>query len=206
MKIIITSIILAFFIFNNALAVSYKTWEINNLKSYKTSVEKFISKVEWKTKNNSQEKQLTIYKSIKTKVNKLYWKVLNWNHSVEKKEAYRVLLWYLESLLDKKISNLESKVIDLDSLFWELYEEEKTVEEEIPKNKYPTFTKDKINILKEWTYVQWNKNAEITFIEYSDLECPFCKRLHTNWTISDILKNYDWKVNFIFKHFLTNWF
>ena len=56
-------------------------------------------------------------------------------------------------------------------------------------------------ITKEWTYILWNPNAEVTWVEYSDLECPFCKRLHESWTIEEILKNYNWKVNFIYKQF-----
>lgn len=56
-------------------------------------------------------------------------------------------------------------------------------------------------ITSEWTYILWNPDAEITWIEYSDLECPFCKRLHEAWTIEEIMEAYDWKVNFIFKQF-----
>ena len=56
-------------------------------------------------------------------------------------------------------------------------------------------------VTKEWTYILWNPDAEISWIEYSDLECPFCKKLHDAWTIEDIIKIYDGKVNFIFKQF-----
>ena len=57
------------------------------------------------------------------------------------------------------------------------------------------------SIISDWTYIMWNKDAEISFIEYSDLECPFCKKLHEAGTIEKILKEYDWKVNFIFKQY-----
>lgn len=56
-------------------------------------------------------------------------------------------------------------------------------------------------ITKEGTYIYWNPDAEITWIEYSDLECPFCKKLHKAWTIEEILKMYDGNVNFVFKQF-----
>jgi protein-disulfide isomerase len=36
-----------------------------------------------------------------------------------------------------------------------------------------------------------NQDAEISFVEYSDLECPFCKKLHESGTIEQILKQYD---------------
>lgn len=50
-------------------------------------------------------------------------------------------------------------------------------------------------------YVLWNPDAEITWVEYSDLECPFCKKLHESWAIEEIMKQYDGKVNFVFKQF-----
>ncbi len=56
-------------------------------------------------------------------------------------------------------------------------------------------------VIWENTYVLWNPDAEISFVEYSDLECPFCKRLHESWTIEQVLKEYWDKVNFIFKQF-----
>jgi len=36
-----------------------------------------------------------------------------------------------------------------------------------------TISPDKaVKITSEWTYVYWNPDAEITWVEYSDLECP----------------------------------
>ena len=42
------------------------------------------------------------------------------------------------------------------------------------------------------------ENAPITIVEYSDFECPFCKRGHD--TVSELLKKYNGKVRFIYKH------
>jgi len=64
-----------------------------------------------------------------------------------------------------------------------------------------SISQDKIKEVKKWTYVLWNPDAEISFVEYSDLECPFCKKLHQAWTIDQVLKQYNGKVNFIFKQF-----
>ncbi len=56
-------------------------------------------------------------------------------------------------------------------------------------------------ITKENTYVLWNPDAEISWVEYSDMNCPFCKKLHDSGATKEILKQYDWKVNVIFKQF-----
>lgn len=70
---------------------------------------------------------------------------------------------------------------------------------------WTSITLDEVSkITWENTYILWNPDAEISWVEYSDLECPFCKKLHTSWTIDEVLEAYDWKVNFIFKQFPLN--
>jgi protein-disulfide isomerase len=70
------------------------------------------------------------------------------------------------------------------------------------ENSWNTISLEKAKkVTWENTYILWNRDAEISFVEYSDLECPFCKRLHESGTIEEVLKAYDWKVNFIFKQF-----
>jgi len=63
---------------------------------------------------------------------------------------------------------------------------------------------NKVKQVTENTYILWNPDAKISFVEYSDLECPFCKKLHNAWTIDQILSVYKDKVNFIFKQFPLN--
>lgn len=48
-------------------------------------------------------------------------------------------------------------------------------------------------------HVRGNPDAKITIIEYSDFECPFCKR-HVD-TIEKILAKYKNDVNFVYRHF-----
>lgn len=48
-------------------------------------------------------------------------------------------------------------------------------------------------------HVRGPKDAKITVIEYSDLECPFCKSFHP--TMKQLMSAYDGKIRWIFRHF-----
>lgn len=48
-------------------------------------------------------------------------------------------------------------------------------------------------------YILGDKNASVTIIEYSDLQCPFCQRFHP--TAKQIVEAYPGKVRWIFRHF-----
>lgn len=58
-----------------------------------------------------------------------------------------------------------------------------------------------IDDLKKDTYIKWNTWAVISVIEFSDMECTFCKSQHTSWVYNNILEKNDDKVNYIFKNF-----
>lgn len=61
--------------------------------------------------------------------------------------------------------------------------------------------KEILNRIKNNAYLKGNKDAKISWIEYSDLECPFCVKLH-NSDVSTNIKNSYWdKINKYFNHF-----
>ncbi len=48
-------------------------------------------------------------------------------------------------------------------------------------------------------HIRGSKNATVAVIEYSDFECPFCKRVHP--TYQQIMQQYEGKVIWVFRHF-----
>jgi len=56
----------------------------------------------------------------------------------------------------------------------------------------------KISPVSDSDYIRGNKNAELTLIEYSDFQCPFCTR--HNSTLDQILEEYKGQVRLVFRH------
>lgn len=51
----------------------------------------------------------------------------------------------------------------------------------------------------EGDHVRGDANASITWIEYSDLECPFCAQIHPD--LVQLLEEYDGQVKWVYRHF-----
>lgn len=48
-------------------------------------------------------------------------------------------------------------------------------------------------------HIRGDKNAKVTLVEYSDLECPYCKTFHL--TAIQVLDAYKGKVNWVYRHY-----
>lgn len=64
-----------------------------------------------------------------------------------------------------------------------------------------SLSQDDIAKLTKDTYVKGDKSAQILWIEYSDLECPFCKRLHDSGAIKNLEAKHGDKLALAFKHY-----
>ncbi len=71
----------------------------------------------------------------------------------------------------------------------------------ISKRWFTILDKEVLNKIKISSYLKWSEKAEISLLEYSDLECPFCANFHTSGVIENILTNYGDKVNTYFNSF-----
>lgn len=60
-------------------------------------------------------------------------------------------------------------------------------------------TTGKIKPVTDADHIRGNKNAKVTLVEYSDLECPFCKSFHP--TMQQLLREYAGRVVWVYRHF-----
>ncbi len=66
-----------------------------------------------------------------------------------------------------------------------------TVKTKAPTGEVPEVT--------DADHIRGDKNAPVTFVEYSDFECPFCKKFAP--TVDQILEEYDGDVRVVYRHY-----
>lgn len=69
----------------------------------------------------------------------------------------------------------------------------------IPNQAPPEPVAGPVEPLKDEDHVRGDRKARILLIEYSDLECPFCKRFHP--TAKQIVDTYKGQVAWVYRHF-----
>lgn len=167
--------------------------------------------------SNEVEKKSSMFQTLVTvlliflvaiNVYSLVWTKSIVESSLEKFEAMKV--WGQENfdLLKKIMSSDKQKAQykqQFETMLAQLDGKSPDANNSQPEAKQPkavtsTLTKEQISALVNW-YENWAKNAEIAIVEYSDVQCPFCKREHNAWTIEKVIKNFPWKVKHLFKHF-----
>ncbi len=66
---------------------------------------------------------------------------------------------------------------------------------------FTVLDKTKLKAIKDNSYLKGNTDSKITWIEYSDLECPYCAKLHNAGTVEDLSEKYWTDLNKVFNHF-----
>lgn len=58
---------------------------------------------------------------------------------------------------------------------------------------------ERMRPISESDHIRGDPNAPVKIVEYSDMECPFCKRFHP--TMQRVVEEYDGKVAWVYRHF-----
>ncbi len=66
------------------------------------------------------------------------------------------------------------------------------------QNQQPQATNAKVAPITDKDHIRGDINAKVKLVEYSDTECPFCKRLHQ--TFKQITKEYGADVAWVYRH------
>lgn len=115
--------------------------------------------------------------------------------------------WTLDtSELDAKIANIENSLEDKIDEGIERYI--KKQEEEF-KRQQQAQVAEQVQVVGDISIdddaILWDPDAPVTIVEFSDYECPFCKRYYTQ-TYPEIKKNYvdKWLVKIVFRDYPLN--
>ncbi len=60
------------------------------------------------------------------------------------------------------------------------------------------YTEIILDPVSDFDWIRGNKDAKVTLIEYSDVECPYCKRFHD--TTKQLLEKYQNELRIVFRH------
>ena len=55
--------------------------------------------------------------------------------------------------------------------------------------------------IKKESRILWNKDSQVIWVEYSDMNCTYCKKLHNEWTHKTLFDKYWDKLSFAYQYF-----
>lgn len=133
-----------------------------------------------------------------------------------KKDSYRLenlkVGWSENMSLVQKLYTSEPYVAQqksaiqqaLSSFEWQQAKPDDTTKAPDANTQTSQIDKSKLESIKADAYIEWNKNARITILEYSELLCPYCKRQSDSKVMQTLVSKY-WKdVNTAFMHFIVH--
>jgi len=66
---------------------------------------------------------------------------------------------------------------------------------------FRTITKEQYDSIVNNSYIEWEEDSKFVWIEYSDLECPFCAKFHKEGTTDSVMWEFEWEISLAFNHF-----
>lgn len=120
----------------------------------------------------------TIDKSIYDTIMKVEYEKVGW------KENYDLLNQANRIQLQSQIPQIRSFIENSGSTD-EQYDQNQQVP---PPSNTGTFSQDEVTSILKDAYIEWNKDADVIFVEYSDMECPFCIRQQNDTKPFNVLK------------------
>lgn len=79
------------------------------------------------------------------------------------------------------------------------YEQVKKTVDEVIAGKVTKEYKGDVVLSEPTDHIKGDVNAQITVIEYSDFECPYCKKFHP--TMEQLVKEYNGQVKWVYRQF-----
>ena len=117
----------------------------------------------------------------------------------DKKAIGEMLKKHPEILTDAIKENPEKFITALNEAVKIAQAGEREKREEEEKKKFEdSFKEPLVPEIRSDEVIRGDKSAPLTLVEYSDFECPFCKRGFE--TVNALLEKYDGKIRFIYKH------
>jgi protein-disulfide isomerase len=161
---------------------------ISDKRDYTTTIERIVSEL----------KKIEAIKSMKIEE---YDFSDTWVSEYLKENEIKVLpaIIFSKNKIDSKIDNSlvklknESYSLDIRAKFDPFVE--------LTPKWFKIIDKNILDQIKKSSYIDWNKDTKITWLEYSDLECPFCAKLHNSDVEATLKAKYGTDLNIIFNHF-----
>lgn len=119
---------------------------------------------------------------------------MNIMKNTNKALIFLVILGFIFSgYLYTKVQSLEKKVASGDSVAQVKDGQAKQAPQAPEQNL------DAVPPVSDKDHILGNKNADVVLVEYSDFECPFCKRFHS--TMQQVVKEYGNKVAWVYRQY-----
>ncbi len=97
------------------------------------------------------------------------------------------LLWKIETLSEQKLNKADAWILESITTYITQH--------------FPFLTQKELQELKKEKFTLWESNTHISIVEFTDLQCPFCKKLSDTKILENILSKNPKDVNYTLTHF-----